>query len=609
MQTCIGCHRNVYETFIHTGMGQSWDNATRQKSSAKFDAHALVFDSTRNLYYRPFWQNDSLYITEFRLSGRDTVHKRIEKISYVVGSGQHTNSHIRRVNGFLYQAPITFYTQRGVWDLAPGFDATGAKRWTRIVSEECMNCHNMYPRFDEGSENRYFTVMHGIECERCHGAGVAHVAAKQRGELVDTSKDIDYTIVNPANLTRDQQVEVCQRCHLQGITVLNEGKTFFDYKPGTDLKDAMNVFMPRYTGYPEKFIMASHADRMKQSACFKNSATLSCLTCHNPHVSVKVTPAESFNNACKNCHDGKRVDRAVLVATATVQSDKAGQCTESMQKRRVVNDNCFQCHMPVSETLDIPHVTIHDHRIHVPDKTNRKVEPMKFVNLECLTQKNPDALLMAQGYLTAFESYSSQPFLLDSAFKYLNASNRGTTAYNVAIIRYYFLKSDYPNVIKYVKSLPTAYVADAWTSYRIGEAFFQTGNYAEALVRFNVALQTLPRHLDFLDQKGKALVMLKRNDEAAKTFEEILSLNPTYEPALSNLSFLYLQKGDAAYALSLADKALRLNPDYEEALMNKAAVLVATQRMAEAAVELARVVELNPGNEKAKLALGHLRKS
>ena len=93
MQTCRGCHESVYQTFIQTGMGQSFGVATKQKSAADFaPAHALVYDSALDYYYKPYWANDSLYIMEFRVENGDTVHKRIQKVDYVVGSGQHTTS-------------------------------------------------------------------------------------------------------------------------------------------------------------------------------------------------------------------------------------------------------------------------------------------------------------------------------------------------------------------------------------------------------------------------------------------------------------------------------------------------------------------------------------
>ena len=62
----------------------------------------------------------------------------------------------------------------------------------------------------------------GIDCERCHGPGSIHVKQRQNGSKVDTSKYIDYSIVNPAKLSIDEQFDVCQRCHLQGNAILKE---------------------------------------------------------------------------------------------------------------------------------------------------------------------------------------------------------------------------------------------------------------------------------------------------------------------------------------------------------------------------------------------------
>jgi hypothetical protein len=118
MNTCKQCHADIYETFIHTGMGSSFDVASKKKSSAKFE-HALIYDKFKDFYYKAYWENDSLKFMEFRLEGKDTVHKRIETVNYIVGSGQHTNSHIYNTSGYLHQAPMTFYTQKGEWDLPP----------------------------------------------------------------------------------------------------------------------------------------------------------------------------------------------------------------------------------------------------------------------------------------------------------------------------------------------------------------------------------------------------------------------------------------------------------------------------------------------------------
>src|SRR5205823_4537427 len=182
---CRQCHPSIYETFIQTGMGSSFDIASHKKSSARFDEHALVYDKFKNLYYKPSWVGDSLYLKEYRLNGKDTIFQRTERISYIVGSGQHTNSHMMNVNGYVYQVPATFYTQKGQWDLPPGFENGANSRFSRKIELECMTCHNAYPKIVEGSENKYEIIPQGIDCERCHGPGGEHVKQKLAGNIVD----------------------------------------------------------------------------------------------------------------------------------------------------------------------------------------------------------------------------------------------------------------------------------------------------------------------------------------------------------------------------------------------------------------------------------------
>ncbi|HAP00840.1 MAG TPA: pilus assembly protein TadD [Bacteroidetes bacterium] len=586
MNTCKQCHSPIHMTFMHTGMGESFDFATIKKSRAVFDKHAVVYDSKKNFYYKPLWKDSSLYILEFRLNGRDTIYKREEKIEYIIGSGQHTNSHIWNSNGYLYQAPMTFYTQKKIWDLPPGFEDGQNSRWSRTISLECMTCHNMYPEFDVASDNKFVSVKTGIECERCHGPGSIHVAEKLTGMIVDTSKGADRSIVNPRRLSVELQTELCQRCHLQGISVLNEGKTFFDFKPGMKLNDVENIFMPRYEGGNESFIMASHADRMKQSQCFIQSKTMSCLTCHNPHVSVKQTSEELFNSVCMNCHQ---------------QQKKL--CTEDETKREVVKDNCFSCHMPESETMDIPHVTVHDHKIQIPISKTETESVKHFVGLQCMTTDQPSPILMAQGYLAMYESFTSQPFLLDSANYFLSKEkNQTSTLFRKTEIHYCFLKTDYSSVLKWANEIATKDTLDAWTYYRIGESYLHTGNSIDAEKYFSLALKLKGNVLEFENKLGVALLQNGKQKEAQDLFEKIISQQPKYAPAISNLAYIYLVKNDMVYAEKLVNDALSLDPDYIDALMNKAAILITIGKNSDAKKILHRVLELEPDNQKAIVA-------
>src|SRR5258708_4628690 len=86
MSQCKLCHQDIYNTFIQTGMGKSFEHASKQKGSAKFDKHISIYDKYKDFYYHPFWDGDSLKIMEFRLKGKDTVYKHVERVDYIVGS-------------------------------------------------------------------------------------------------------------------------------------------------------------------------------------------------------------------------------------------------------------------------------------------------------------------------------------------------------------------------------------------------------------------------------------------------------------------------------------------------------------------------------------------
>jgi hypothetical protein len=590
MDVCRGCHPGVYETFMQTGMGQSFGHATRQKSAADFTPeHAIVYDKDLDYYYKPYFSGDTFYITEFRLEGRDTVHKLTQRIDYVVGSGQHTNSHIFNVNGYLYQAPITFYTQKHKWDLAPGFEKGASSRFKRMIQLECMTCHNGYPKFDMGSENRYNQVLTGIDCERCHGPGSLHVTERQNNPPHDTSKSPDYTIVNPRRLSTELQNNICQRCHLQGISVLNDGKTFYDFRPGMKLSEVMNVFMPEYEGAQDKMIMASHVERMKKSDCYVQSGEMSCITCHKPHVSVKFTPRAQYMTACQNCHSG------------------GGQkkCTESLQVRATKKDDCVTCHMPRNGSIDIPHVAVTDHYIRrrpLVDTEAKKITA--FLGMKCYNNDKPDAITTARGFMEFYERYTPSKGLLDSALRYIMLQpDAEAKKQNRDLIRAYYLLQDYAKVISYAQSLQPSAITDAWTAYRIGEAYYQSDDAHKALPWYKRATEIWPNALDFNNKYGTCLLALNKLPEAQKVFEFVLSQLPRHVSANTNLGFIYMQQGNGTMAYDYMMRANAVDPDYEQNLINLAVWHYSNQQFDKARKRLEHLLQKHPENERARAML------
>lgn len=619
MHTCRDCHSNIYNTYIHTGMGLSFDHSSREKSAADFNIHQPVFDSLLNYYYRPFWEDDSLRILEYRLDGNDTIHKRTETITYIVGSGQHTNSHIINTGGFLNQAPLTFYTQKGQWDLPPGFEKGMNSRFNRMIGLECMSCHNSYPVFELGSENKYSFVDRGIGCERCHGPGGKHVEEKKAGMVVDTRERIDYSIVNPAKLPIDLQLDVCQRCHIQGNAVLNEGKSFFDFKPGMPLSDVMNVFMPVYKGNENEHIMASHVERMKLSRCYieslkKTSAhkdnslypyknAMTCVTCHDPHVSVRTTGKQNFNKACSNCHGNK-------------ESVRCAEKPEILHKNQM---NCVGCHMPPSGTIDIPHVSVHDHYIRKPAEPSEVEKIREFAGIACINKPEVDNISRGRAFIAYHEKFGFGQEALDSARHYLpHQSADDIRQHFKDLVHLLWLEKKYEEVISVIQKAGEVKKIlnkqsydnrDAWTAYRIGEAYYRTGNPIECESYYAIAHGLAPHYSEFANKYATILAANGKYTIAIEVLRKSVMAYPKFPSTLSNLGYLMLvEAGDTASARGFYDRALALDPDYKQAVLNKAGLLMITGKKREAVHLLKQHLKYNPAHQAASDLLTRIEK-
>ncbi len=598
-QECKACHAEKFETFVHSEMGRSFKPATLANSVANFENVKPVFDKFSNLYYIPFHRGEDLYIKEFRLSGKDTVHQRTEKIAYIVGSGQHTNSHMIEENGYVYQAPLTWYAQDGKWDLPPGFENGHNSRFARSIELECMTCHNAMPEFEAGSDNRFVKIPDGIDCERCHGPGSAHLAEKKSGSQLHLIDGIDYSIVNPGKLPIDRQFDICQRCHLQGTAVPAEGKTFQDFRPGMILSDYINIFIPRYEDSLSTFIMASHPDRLRMSACFlqtqanpKFAMPMTCITCHDPHLSIKSLGTEHYKTVCQSCHSPEESTPKL-----------AGACTAKPELRLANQDNCVSCHMPTSGSSDIPHVRITDHFIRKPDAkkalTPEEILKQKeFFRLACRTQSNPSKKLMAEGYLTQFEQFTSKAWLLDSANTMMAKALKTDSASKllVPLVRLRYLQNDFAALTKLAQSNAPATVGDAWTAYRIGEAWQQSQRLPEAIQWFQRANQLAPGHLKFKNKLASAMLNNKQVDEALVLLNELVGAYSKDPGILNNRGFASVLKNDFPAAEKDFQRALALDPDSEIAMANLASLFLNTGRPADAKRFTAMLLQRDPQN-------------
>ena len=594
-ETCQTCHPVRYKSFVQSQMGRSWKKASLSLSVADFDDPEPIYSESEDLYYLPFHKGEDLFVREYRLAGADTVHNRVEQIDYIVGSGQHTNSHIFESNGYLYQIPLTWYAQDGKWGMPPGF-SRGNSRFSRPITQQCMTCHNGYSEFDTGSENRFISVPSGIGCEKCHGPGSIHVEEKRAGIVVDVSREIDYSIVNPRKLSPQRQLDVCKRCHMQAAEVFVEGRAVDSFRPGQVLSETVNVFFPRQADSVEVFMMASHPDRLAMSECFQaswaqdsNFEPMTCSTCHDPHLSIELAREKTNSETCQSCH----------------LTDSTPSCSEPSVAAGINNASCSSCHMPLSETLDIPNVRITDHFIRVVrspgELSEDEVESRrKFIRLASLIDKRPTDSNIAEGFLSYYELITDRPGMLDSAEVYLRRARTTEPEADLSesFIRLWYLRLEYQKIRSFVRSSNRDVFSSAWSFFRIGEAYAASNDFGIAIDYLETAVDMSPGHLRFKERLASTYTESGRPARALELYEEIDAVNPNLEDAVTNRGYAHMVAGDFDRAELDFLHAISLYPDAEVALANLASVYANTGREGQAKTLIERLISLDPGNRR-----------
>ncbi|MDA1013889.1 MAG: tetratricopeptide repeat protein [Planctomycetota bacterium] len=283
-------------------------------------------------------------------------------VAYEIGSGHHSRSYLVDFEGFLVESPLTWYASKQEWGLSPGYDIVN---WgfTRPAREECIHCHAGRVEAVDGTTHRLAFREQRIGCESCHGPGLRHI--QDRRDTVKPSPDIDHSIVNPHHLSRELNESVCARCHLRGEAfVAVRSRHQNDFRPGLPLTDFRIDYQAEHPA--KSMTVVGHFQQMHQSSCYRQSNTMTCTTCHNPHDSPPAPQkAAYYRDKCLSCH----------AETGGCQLDETKRLAKNPQ------NDCVSCHMPKADT-DIPHFAFTHHRIaveHSPHNRNPSNEIVELV--------------------------------------------------------------------------------------------------------------------------------------------------------------------------------------------------------------------------------------
>jgi predicted CXXCH cytochrome family protein len=311
-QACAPCHVEIYRAYSKTPMAQSSGRVSEGLNPGEFRHSGSGTD------YR-------IEPTGLVTASRGALRTQ-QQLAFSIGSGAAGKSFLYWREGFLFEAPVTWFSRLWRWDVSPGYENDDMSRWNRPAEPECLNCHASQIRSSAAYSNRYadppFT-QDGVGCERCHGPGSEHVQGKG-------------TLVNPARLPPAQRDSVCAQCHMSGEVRINRsGRSWMDYRPGSRLSDSVAYFV-KETGSELK--AAGYVEKLAASRCKAASGDrLWCGSCHDPHR----TPAPEqrvawYRTRCLTCH-------------ATSSCGRPGDCTA--------------CHMPKAKVVDVNHGVLTDHAI------------------------------------------------------------------------------------------------------------------------------------------------------------------------------------------------------------------------------------------------------
>jgi hypothetical protein len=390
---CSRCHLEIANHFAHASMGHSLTPITPEFLKT-LPLPATYYDKKSDHHFEVRAEDGKLVQTEFQTGpdGKD-IFRNTHPMEWIVGTGENGLGALLRRDGYLFQAPLSYYSKAGTWDLSPGYQ-NGDYGFNRIILPGCIYCHSGRPQPIAGQTGRYTGTVFSqtsVGCENCHGPGSAHIDAIHRGE--EPAKGApDPTLVNPARLHGQLADEICMSCHQTGDTrVLQPGKTYQDYRPGTPLSETLAIFqMPPSRDNPPQDDHVEHYYSMTLSRCYQASlnttAPMHCISCHDPHVEPTAAEAPAYFNAkCLSCH---------TVSGPATPQHTAGSCTAPLTVRQATSpaDNCIGCHMPKRDVAVISHSSITNHRI-----LARPGEPFPDLAFNQTTAAMPDLIQLNPG--------------------------------------------------------------------------------------------------------------------------------------------------------------------------------------------------------------------
>ncbi len=510
-QTCNACHPAIYRQYSATSMF---------RSSGKLAEGPLLESFERARFSDPALQVDyrvSLSAEGYRLEfSRDSSGVRGERtLGWFVGSGRVARSYVSALEGFLFQAPVSYYTGSAKWEPSPGFEQHPFLHLTRAVSSKCLQCHASRLQPLAGTENRFRMppfLEGGVSCERCHGPGKSHVARMVAGDRQGPNG-----IINPAKLEPARRDSVCAQCHLTGAArVPRASAAGVGYRPGDLLSDYTAYFVWASAG-SAVLSANSHFEKLRQSACQRAAADgLWCASCHDPHGEPEAAKRVDYYRArCLQCHDSKLGSKP---------------CRESLATRRTTQNDCIGCHMPKGRVRETEHAVFTDHSI----------------------PRRPP-----------------QPLGLPASAPSLASFWKGPVEERDLGLAYAMVAGEDPQLrrraYELLQKAEARHAGDVPVLIHLAQFHEAAGREDQAMALSERIVRLDPSQAAVAVNLGSYYMQRGRAQEALRLWNDALSRNPALTSARMNVAVAQYRAGNSSAAEETLRKALQYDPDHETA--------------------------------------------
>jgi nitrate/TMAO reductase-like tetraheme cytochrome c subunit len=362
--SCAGCHKSIAAAHLKTAHFHTSAIASAENIKGSFDAGKNTFNFGHGGMVKMEKRPGGFYQSAV-VNGEEKQSQRFD-ISF--GSGKKGQTFAAWANEVLLQLPVGYFTSEDQWCNSPGY--ANNITLNRVVTSRCLECHTTYMEqiSAPGAEPEKFnsaTMILGVDCEKCHGSGVEHITY----QIAHPEEKKGWFIINPAKFTRSQSLDMCALCH---GGVLQKTAASFSFVAGNQLSNYFTIDSSSRNPISID-VHGNQYGMLSASKCFRNSSTMTCMTCHNPHENESGKTA-TISQRCLSCHS-HQLPNAVLCKLSVVWGSK-------------LNTQCTSCHMPEkpSKAIEVllqgdtslTAARMHTHLIkNYPDATNKTLDYIK----------------------------------------------------------------------------------------------------------------------------------------------------------------------------------------------------------------------------------------